>query len=250
MSLKIQYIGHSTVLIESGGVTLLTDPVLSHRLFWIKRQSPLPINPGDLPQPTAILISHAHYDHLDFPSFKYVTSQVPVIVPVGLKRLVSKFLGNPVTEMETGSEISPGEGLTIRSFRVTHPGFRILPFRYTGCNGYLITLNGYKIFFPGDTAYRSDFRELAKERIDVALLPIGCYQPEWFMKKRHTNPAEAIQIFEEIGAKQMIPIHWGTFKLSTEPLDEPPLLLDRLASEKGIRERVKILKHGESFIVK
>ncbi|MBI2083528.1 MAG: MBL fold metallo-hydrolase [Deltaproteobacteria bacterium] len=247
MSLKISFLGHATVLIESNGVTLLTDPVLSNRIFWLKRQSPLPINPGDLPPLSAILISHAHYDHLDLPSFKYIPSRVPVIVPPELKKLVSKTLKNPVMELKTGETFSVAKDLTVKAFPVAHYGFRILPFRYTKCNGYLINLNGHKIFFPGDTAYRSDFKELTSEGIDMALMPIGCYQPEWFMKKRHISPAEAIQIFEEIEAKQMIPIHWGTFQLSTEPLNEPIEWLERLVAEKGIAKKVQILKPGESF---
>lgn len=242
----LTYVGHATVRIESGGQSLITDPNFSEKIFWLKRRCPGPIPVDQMPQPTAILLSHAHYDHLDLPSYKYFTAQVPIIAPPGLKPLLNKFLKNPVIELEPGASVSVGSEIRITACLVTHLGFRLLPIRYTRCNGYLIEWDGKKIFFPGDTAYRSDFRAQVGE-VDVALLPISCYKPEWFMRSRHIDPAQAVRIFEEIGAKIMIPIHWGTFKLSTEPLSEPIEWLKRIAKEKGIKAQIKILQPGDQY---
>jgi len=246
--LTITYVGHATVRIEADGKYILTDPIFSQQIFWLKRRSPLPCKPESLGEPEAVFVSHAHYDHLDIPSYKYFSQKVPIIVPPGLKGLLRKSLKNPVLETEPPRPIEIGPGLRTTPFPVKHTGFRVLPFRYTRCNGYLIDFHGYRIFFPGDTAYRGDFpHATADSPIHVALLPISCYRPEWFMRDRHINPAEAVRIFEEIGARYLVPIHWGTFKLSTEPMEEPIEWLGRLALERGLRERVKILPPGESL---
>lgn len=248
MSTQITYIGHATVEIASGDKTLITDPVFSQRIFWIKRRSPLPMDPGSIHQPAAILISHAHFDHLDLPSLKYFKLDVPIILPQGLGRLVSKFVKNPIIEIPHGESHQLTPDIRITAFPVTHFGFRFCPLRYNSCNGYIIEMNGTQIFFPGDTAYRDDFKNrIPSPGIDIALLPISCYQPEWLMKGRHIGPDQALKIFTDIGAKHFIPIHWGTFKLSTEPFHEPIEWLQRLAAEQGLTDQVHILQPGEKF---
>lgn len=247
MSTRITYLGHATVEIESEGNSLLTDPILSERIFWIRRLVPLPVDPGTIKQPVALLVSHAHFDHLDIPSFKYLRTDIPVILPQGLSSLVKKFIPNPLIEIAHGATHELTPEIKITAFPVTHHGFRILPFRYTTCNGYLIEIHGRKIFFPGDTAYRDDFKSVTKDPIHIALLPIACYKPEWIMKGRHIGPDQAMQIFMEIQAQHFIPIHWGTFKLSTEPIHEPVEWLQRLAAEQGLTDRVHVLQHGETF---
>ncbi len=244
MSTLVTWLGHSTVLAENGSLSILTDPVLSQKVLWLRRHHPLPIRPEEIPQPTAIFISHAHYDHLDIPSFKYFSSQVPIVLPKGLGRLVGKFVKNRLIELPTGVTVEIQEGLRVTTFPVTHFSFRLSGLTWRECCGYWIEMNGTKIFFPGDTAYRSDFSNLKGP--DVALLPIGPIRPEWFMKKRHLTPEDALRVAEEIEAKMTIPIHWGTFRLSPEPLNDPIDRFRRLVSERGWDNRVSILRPGEN----
>lgn len=213
----------------------------------MKRRTPLPIRPGDLPEPTVVLVSHAHYDHLDIPSYKFFPSRVPVILPKGLGRLLQKYAKDPLIELTTGESYEIRPGLRITAFPVTHFSFRLSGLTYRGCNGYLIDIEGKRIFFPGDTAYRADFKKLRP--VDAAFLPIGPCQPEWFMRRRHLNPEDALQVAEEIEAKIMIPIHWGTFKLGMESAEEPLTQFVQLVQEKGLEGKVRILKSGETLAV-
>lgn len=244
MSTRITYLGHSTVLVKSETISFLTDPIFSRRVLFLKRKSPMPVRPESLPEPTALFISHAHYDHLDIPSFKYFSSKTPVILPKGLGKLVARYVNNPLIELSPGGRHEIRPGLKVTAFPVSHQSFRLSGLTYRNACGYLIDLNGTRIFFPGDTAYRSDFKKLGK--VDVALLPIGPTDPEWFMRSRHLNPADALKLFEEIQADLMIPIHWGTFRLGMEPAGQPLSLLKRLLSSNQHADKVAILEPGET----
>lgn len=245
--IAITYIGHATTLIESNAGVVLTDPNFSDRVLFSKRAEQLTFDPGSLPELTAVVISHAHLDHLNIDSFKYIKGSVPVFVPQGIGNLLGKFIRNPVIELKEWSTHKLPNGTEITATHAEHTGFRWVGLRYKKCSGYIISSpnNGGRIFFAGDTAYGPHFKDISlmnASPIDVALLPIGGYEPKWLMQKRHLNPVDALQAFLDTGAKHMIPIHYGTFRLSLEKLNEPAEWLARLSIERNLSAQVHILK--------
>ncbi|OGQ26626.1 MAG: hypothetical protein A3I75_03240 [Deltaproteobacteria bacterium RIFCSPLOWO2_02_FULL_50_16] len=243
--IAITYIGHATTLIEWDGSTLLTDPNFSSHIFFFKRHVPCHDDLTRLSPPECVLLSHTHFDHLDIPSYKYLSCQIPIIVPKGVAPLIHRILPHPVIELPHHSTWTSPRGLKITALYARHLGGRYSGIRYTGCNSYLIEKEEQAIFFSGDTAYHSHFKKLGQEKtISAALLPIGSYRPRWIMKYRHMDPQEALKACQDLQAQYMIPIHWGTFRFSTEPLEEPIHMLQSLLQEQPITTQVKILSHG------
>ena len=241
------WVGHSTVLLSFYGTQILTDPNFAKRIVIARRVVGLPIEPEEIRDLNLILISHAHYDHLDIPSLKRLPKKVLVFVPWGNSDLIKGLGFSRVVEMKWGESFAI-DGLRVEAFQPAHWGKRH-PFdgEGRGYNSYLLTKNGKSILFAGDTGYSKIFAAKGQGReIVCAFLSIGAYQPDWF-RGNHASPEEALKIFAESGAKFMIPIHWGTFILSHEPLEEPLKRLKAEAARLGLEERVIILKHGESF---
>ena len=252
MNISFQYIGHGTTIIKIGKTCILTDPVFSNRVLFFKRKKELRPKPIQLPNPDAILISHVHFDHLDINSYKYLSVNTPIIVPESCYKLVSKYLPNPVTELSLFATHELRDGSKITAVNTKHRGGRISHVRYTMVNSYLIHKDGCTIFFCGDSGYGPHFKEIADlAKIDLAILPIGNYQPQWFMKSRHMKPCEAVQAFEDLKAKWMIPIHWGTFKLSLEPLNQPLELLKKIIKERpSLKNKIHIASHSQEITLR
>ncbi len=243
---KITFIGHATCLIEIDGKFFLTDPNFSKKVLFVKRAQEPGIRPQDLPPLTALLVTHAHYDHLDLFSYKYFSSDIPIILPEGLGAFVSKFLKNPIIEIPAWGEHEL-EGVQIHAVPVKHQGFRLCGLTWRATTGYIIGSKTHKIFFPGDTAYGDHFKQISNlHNIDTALLPIGAYEPQWIMKSRHMNPPEALKAFADLQAKTLIPYHFGAFKISQEPLEAPSEWMKKLLEEKP-NEAVRMLDPGESY---
>lgn len=239
MGIQCTVIGHATTLTQLGDTIILTDPHFGRRVWWAKRRSELKLDHAALDAVNAVLISHMHYDHLHVNSFKYIGSGIPVIVPERTERTVGPFITNPVIELAHWATHELTDGSTITALPLHHRGGRLSQLRYTSSNAYLIEKNGMRMFFCGDSAYGPSFKEIgALYDIDVAYLPIGCYEPRWFMKNRHMTPAEAVTAFEDLGAKAMIPIHHGTFRLSLENLDAPKKWLEKI-----LKERFDLMEH-------
>jgi len=246
--LKITSIGHATNLIEMDGEYLLTDPNFSRKLWIAKREKPPGILPENLPELTAITVTHAHYDHLDLFSYKYFSVHTPIVVPQGLGPFIQKHLRNPVIEIPKEGSARVG-GITIHRIPVKHHGFRLCGLTWRDTAGYVFEKNGSTVYFPGDTAYGDGehFHEVAaKHSINAALLPIGAYAPRWFMKHRHMSPYDALQAFADLKAEVMIPYHWGVFQISAELPEAPREWLEQLLKEKP-NAQVKILEPGESW---
>ncbi len=243
------WVGHSTILLSFNGTQVLIDPNFSNRIKIARRVVGLPLEPEEIKVLDLILITHAHYDHLDLPSLKRLPREALLIVPEGCGALVKDLGFSTVTELAWNQSIDV-RGLRIEAFRPNHWGRRS-PWddEERGYNSYILSKNGKGVLFAGDTGYSKIFGEKGKDqRLDLAFFPISAYKPDWF-RANHCTPEEALQMFLETGARFMIPIHWGTFILSHEPIEEPLERLKQEAARLGIEDRVIILKQGESFTV-
>ena len=250
--LRVTFIGHATVLIEIDGKYFLTDPVLGERIAMVKkRRSPVGMALSELPPLTAILISHAHYDHFDIPSIKKLDADVPIIVPRRIKGLARSLKERDFQELDYW-QFWERDDVKITSVPAFHNGGRLMiDGLFRSSNGYVIERNGIAVYFAGDTARFNSFEEIGSRfDLDLALLPIGAYSPFWIMRWGHLRPVDAVNAFKTLDADYMIPIHWGTFRLSLEPLDEPVRLLDKSASENDVRDRVVILQPGQSWCLR
>lgn len=260
-ALTITWVGHATFLIQIGGLNILTDPV------WSERPSPIPfagprrwVPPGaeleSLPPIDIVLVSHNHYDHFDARSVRRLAALHPGarwLTPLELGAEVQRKGAKQVQELDWWSE-SRVEPVTVTCTPAQHWSARGLRDRGRSlwC-GWSIRCGSRAIYFAGDTAYFPGFRVIANRLgpFDIALLPIGGYEPRWFMRFVHMNPEDAVQAFTELSGKEgqtvMVPMHWGTFKLTDEAMDEPPLRLRTAWRDAKLPDdRLWILAHGES----
>ena len=255
---SVIWIGHSTVLINHKGVTALTDPHFTKRagpfgMMGPKRITPPPFNIEDLPKIDIILISHNHYDHLDKQSIIQLLQNQPQIkffVPLGLSPILRSFGATEISEVDWWQSVECG-GVNIQSTQVQHWSRRSFFDRNkTLWSGWMLRWEDFSFYFTGDSGFSGDFMKTAQRcgNPTLAAIPIGAYDPREFMKVAHMNPEEAVRTFQDLGAKYAFAIHWGTFKLSLEPMDEPPMQLNRSLEKAGIHHsKFKCLKHGEQW---
>jgi len=228
--LRVTLVNHSTLLLQQAGCNILTDPVWSERvspLTWAgprRRRSP-GVRWDDLPRIHVVLLSHNHYDHLDLATLRRLAErgQSQFVVPSGVARLLrSKNIG-PAHELDWGDSL-PLAGTVIHSVPALHFSARgILDRNRTLWCGYMIEAAERSVYFAGDTAFGEHFAWI-RERFEaprLALLPIGAYDPPWFMSSVHMGPEEAVRSHEILGAETSIGIHHGTFQLTDEAIDTP-----------------------------
>jgi L-ascorbate metabolism protein UlaG (beta-lactamase superfamily) len=221
---RLTWIGHASFLLTLGGAHVLVDPVFSSRIGWLYRRFGAPgLGIEDLPDLTAILITHNHYDHLDASSLKALPRTVPVIAPAGLGRLLRRWGFQQVQELAWwGSEQAGPLSLTLVPAR--HWSRRtVWDTNRSLWGGFVVEGGGSAVYHAGDTAAFSAFEEIRERFPDLtaALLPIGAYEPGWFMGHHHMTPEQAGEAFLELGARFLVPMHWGAFQLTDEPLAEP-----------------------------
>jgi L-ascorbate metabolism protein UlaG (beta-lactamase superfamily) len=246
-AIAITYVGHATTLVQLGAVNLLTDPVYSTRLILPKRLVEPGIPIGELPRLDLVLVSHGHMDHLDVPTHYRLPKSAIAVCASHLSDLLRPCGYREIIELRWGDTFSH-LGVTITAVPVKHWGTRGLLPDNRGYCGFVIESPDGTVFFPGDTAYFPGFREYGlRYRIDAALLPIGAYNPPSF-RRVHMNPEDALQAFVDLRARYLVPVHWGTFVVSLEPIEEPTRWLRALADANGIADRVAILRHGESRV--
>lgn len=217
---RVWALGHATIFLNFYGTTIITDPVLVNFLPWPRRIVSAPYTVDDLPRIDYAVISHAHFDHFNLPTLRALALKVQtLIVPPGCHGLVRKYAFRNVLELSWEKEIHDNRGFCVRALRVAHWGQRY-PWdkEKRGFNGYLFTKHSRSVFFAGDTAYRTYFKEYGRRfHIDIALLPIGSYQPEGFLRN-HLSPEEALQVFLDLKASYMIPLQGG---ISVSRLNRP-----------------------------
>ena len=239
------WMGHSTYLIELGGLRILTDPVWDSYcspipLSLLRRYSEPPIALADLPPVDLVLLSHNHYDHLDAKSVAYLSRfhpQVQWIVPEGLSRWFHRRKIHSVTEIGWWKTHQTRNCLITAVPTQHFSGRTLWDMNKTHWNGYVLQTAGKSLYFTGDTGYNpKDFKAIGERfsRMDLSLIPIGTYSPQKFMQPVHINPAEAVQIHQEVGSQLSLGMHWNTFHLSDEPHDRPPYDLYLAMKEKGL----------------
>ncbi|MEJ5306199.1 MAG: MBL fold metallo-hydrolase [Ignavibacteria bacterium] len=255
------WIGHSTYLINFYGKIILTDPVFSNRIglyalitnLGPKRIIAPAVRPEKIPQPDLILLSHAHFDHMDYPTLKYFaekfSNKIPVITAFKTKDVIENLPFKEIIELDW-DETTEISDLKIRAIRVKHFGWRY-PWQEDrskgfqngrSFNAYIIERMGKKIFFGGDTAYIDWLKKYGNENIDVAIMPIGAYNP-WRMS--HCDPEEALMMADDLKAKYFLPMHTRTFPHGREPFDEPVQWLKKSAPK--YKTQVMIYEVGETF---
>ena len=254
----VTFLGHSSFFVQMGGVNVLIDPVFATRLVVLRRQRRVGVRMRDLPAIDVVLVTHAHMDHLNRPTLRRVaraarakTGRGPVIVvPEGVEDLVDGLGFAEVRTLGWWEEASVA-GLAVTLTPAKHWGARMFKDTHRGFGGYVVAdAAGRRLYHSGDTAYFSGFAEIGRRLgpLDVALLPIGAYFPDSY-RVVHTSPEEALRGFLECGAETMVPMHFGTFRLGREPMEEPPVRLMAEARRVGVEERVKVLGEGETLVV-
>lgn len=265
----VTWIGHATTLVQADGLNVLTDPMFSDHaapVQWLgpKRQQPPGVAMKDLPHIDIVVISHNHYDHLDRQSVfeldqraKRAGKETVFLVPLGLKAWFAKLGIERVTELDWW-ESHAARGVNFHLTPVQHWSARTMVDRsQTLWGGWAVFGPDFHWYFSGDSGYSKDFADTRErfsgkspggERVfDLALLPVGAYEPRWFMAEQHMNPLEAAQTHRDLGASRSIGVHWGTFNLTDESLDQPPL--DLAAAKRALNlsdDEFGLLKIGQS----
>jgi L-ascorbate metabolism protein UlaG (beta-lactamase superfamily) len=253
--LAVTFIGHASFLLQVGGLNFLVDPVFANWLVLIHRLRRPGVRIEDLPAIDAVLLTHAHMDHLNLPSLRKIVRHTyalrgcaPVaVVPDGVEDLVLPLGFADVQRLRWWERITIG-GVEITMTPAQHWGARMMRDVHRGFGGYVLRSGTQSVYHSGDSGYFAGFREIG-ERLapEIALLPIGAYKPDGF-RQVHTSPEDALRAFVDLGAERMVPMHYGTFRLSEEPMEEPLPRLIGAAQVAGMQDLIAPLGEGDTKI--
>ena len=262
-ALRVTSIGHATHLIQTAGLNLLVDPVWSQRASPFAFTGPKRVRRAvpaldALPPLDAILITHNHYDHMDVATLSKLHRRhgCRIILPLGNDAILRR--ADPALAAEAydwGDRVVLGAGVTVTLTPAFHWSSRWLADRRMALwAAFLFETPAGAIYHVGDTGYGTGtiFKDIRKRfgPPRLAILPIGAYEPRWFMRDQHVDPSEAVRIFEDCGAAYALAHHWGTFQLTSEPIDEPPQRLAAALAAAGIEPaRFRVQRPGEAFDV-
>jgi len=242
--LSITFIKHAGIMIKDEDQYILIDPVFFDLPF-VKAFTPLEFDLKDMPAPNHVLITHGHYDHLDIPS-----PETHVISPLGYNDIFKELKMNHRTQLDWYDTVDR-DGMAITSLPCMHWTMRN-PFKGANnslCGSFLVkTAAGATIFVAGDTSYYRGFREIGQEfSIDLAIINLGGYSHGVPSFMAHLNPKQAVSAFQELQAKHLLIVHWGSFRLTSEPVYFPPIQLKEELAKAGIADRLLHLDHGETL---
>ena len=248
--LSITFLKHASIMIKDVDEYIIVDPVFSDLFWFIKDFTPFAIDMDAMPRPNHVLITHGHYDHLNTTSLALLAKDTHVISPLGYDDIFSDLeMKNRTTLDWFQSYADNGQEITLvpcNHWTMRNP--------FTGPNtslwgSYLVkTASGFTVFVSGDTAYFDRFKEIGREqKIDLAIFNLGAYEPRWFMAQSHINPMETVRAFKELGAKHLMVVHWGTFRLGDEPVHFPPMQIKAELKKEGLLDRLITLGHGETL---
>lgn len=249
----VTFIGHSTFLVRTASTTFITDPVFTRHAGPFGRMGPARVRPPALPPSSlpgidVVLVSHNHYDHLQPSSLQLFANRATFIAPLGL----GGMLPRQNHELDWWACVSVGAAeitcVPAQHFSARTPWDR----NQTLWCGFIVSVDGVTIYFAGDTGYTPHFADLAARgpSIDVAFLPIGAYEPRWFMQPIHMNPEDAVRAHRDVNARVSIGMHFGTFRLTDEGIDEPLRALERARAAAGVtQEAFRVLDFGETVVL-
>ncbi len=239
---RITWLGHSSFLVQGCGRSLLIDPVFSDHCSPIpipslKRKVPPPCELSELPAIDAILLTHSHYDHLDLSTLRTLGNSVPLFTPSGHAARMAKSGFSDVTELAWWDSETLPDGIRITAVPSQHFTART-PFDRNLAHwcGWVIEGEDKRLWHTGDSGYCPAFKQIGERfgGLDFGMIPIGAYQPRSIMTAMHMNPDEAVQAFLDAKCKAAFAMHWGTFRLTDEPMGEPPILLSQAAEGAGL----------------
>jgi L-ascorbate metabolism protein UlaG (beta-lactamase superfamily) len=254
---SLTFVGHATVMITTARTRLVTDPLFERSFYGLRRAKEAGAHAADVDDIDLVLVSHAHRDHLSPASLRRVLKDVPIVVPPRCGPLVARLGFLKIEELAPGLS-SKHADVEITAVPVRHSGSGSLGGGRRGACGYVIRTQGTCFYFAGDTGYFSGFAEIGRRfHPDVAILPIGGYEPAPF-REEHLSPLDAVQAFDDLGARILVPIAHGSFPLSYEPLDAPAAWLRGIARQRRIpiggpaapgedARRIALLDHGETI---
>jgi L-ascorbate metabolism protein UlaG (beta-lactamase superfamily) len=243
----ITWIGHASFLIQFNDLNVLIDPNFANWLFLLKRVKRAGLKIQDLPPVDLVLLTHAHFDHFHKPTLRRLPYPKIGVMPWGVGDLARNLGFARVIELDWWESFSQQDWkVTLTPSR--HWGARTLHDHHRGYGGFVLEHQGRTIYHAGDSAYFEGFKKIGKILApEIALLPIGAYHPESF-RRMHMSPDEAVKVFRDLRARWLVPMHYGTFKLSFEEMDEPPRRLLEIAEKENLTKKVRMLEEGVPMV--
>ncbi len=254
----LTWIGHASFLFQYDGYNILTDPHMTKRtspIDWLgpSRKTPPGLKIEDLPEIDLVILSHNHHDHMDRTTLLRIYDQQEnpphFVVPLGVKDWFLRRGIDRVTEMGWWDK-SRIEDWTVHAVPTQHfSGRSLIDRNHSLWAGWVMKHGDFTFYFAGDTGYSPDFKEIGEKYgpMDLSLIPIGAYKPRWFMNPIHVDPEEAVRIHHDVKSRFSVGMHWGTFVLADEDMDEPPRLLKKITKEQGIEDDFITMRHGQTL---